>query len=134
MESPAPTWSYPPRSRSKIIEWCCQELGVDYETIDIDMAKVEHKGPEFLKINPFGKLPVLEAVDGTNLIESGRWREEEEEEEEEEEGKRNILALSGQGLSSASLMLMVIGAILMYIVDKYGKLKTPEERAKVNQW
>lgn len=86
------------RSRSKIIEWYMQELGVEYELAPIAMdqkvgqavsatltgisraiAEVgvlqthlqEHKSLEFLKINPFGKLPVLEMEDGTALMESG---------------------------------------------------------------
>ncbi|CAM9270373.1 unnamed protein product [Heterosigma akashiwo] len=67
-----------PRSRSRIIEWYLQELGVGYSTSDIDMTEKEHKSPEFLKVNPFGKLPVLgirgaQAAAGgpLNLFESG---------------------------------------------------------------
>lgn len=49
-----------------------QELGVEYDKEEIDMAKQEHKSLEFLKlVNPFGKLPVITTADGKNLIESG---------------------------------------------------------------
>eukprot|EP00638_Chattonella_subsalsa_P008534 CAMPEP_0117764010 /NCGR_PEP_ID=MMETSP0947-20121206/19089_1 /TAXON_ID=44440 /ORGANISM="Chattonella subsalsa, Strain CCMP2191" /LENGTH=158 /DNA_ID=CAMNT_0005586047 /DNA_START=309 /DNA_END=785 /DNA_ORIENTATION=- len=59
------------------------------------MMQKEHKSPEFLKVNPFGKLPVISQGD-LNIFESG--------------------------------------AILLYIADKYGDLKTPEERALAAQW
>ena len=41
-------------------------LNLDFEMIDIDFAKKEHKSPEFLKKNTFGQLPVIE--DGTTLV------------------------------------------------------------------
>jgi glutathione S-transferase len=44
------------------VRWTLQELGVDFESITVNMIAGEHKRPEFLKINPAGKLPVL--VDG----------------------------------------------------------------------
>lgn len=46
------------------------EKGLDYELIQVDMAKGEHKTPEFLKKNPSGKIPVLELDDGRHLSES----------------------------------------------------------------
>ncbi len=36
-------------------------LRVDYTRHPIDLLNNEHKSPEFLKINPFGQLPVLKA-------------------------------------------------------------------------
>jgi glutathione S-transferase len=51
-----------PRSRAVIGKWMLDEAGVDYELVHIDFDKNEHKSPEFLKINPAGKLPAL--VDG----------------------------------------------------------------------
>lgn len=38
------------------------ECGAPYETVHTDFGKREHKTPEFMKINPAGKLPAL--VDG----------------------------------------------------------------------
>ena len=46
------------------------EKGVDYELVQVDLAKREHKSPEFLKMNPSGKVPVLELDDGRYLSES----------------------------------------------------------------
>jgi glutathione S-transferase len=58
-----------PQSRAVIAKWMLDECGADYELVPIDFAKREHKTPEFLKINPAGKLPAL--VDGdTNVFES----------------------------------------------------------------
>ncbi|KAH9896997.1 glutathione S-transferase C-terminal-like protein [Cubamyces lactineus] len=41
-----------------------EELGLEYNTVSIDIHKGEHKGPEFTKINPNGRLPAL--VDHSN--------------------------------------------------------------------
>ncbi|PCJ24978.1 MAG: glutathione S-transferase [SAR86 cluster bacterium] len=46
------------------------EKGVEYEIVNCDMMKGEHKTPEFLKKNPSGKIPVLELDDGRCLAES----------------------------------------------------------------
>jgi len=45
------------------------ECGAEYQIVPIDLGKREHKTPEFLKINPAGKLPVL--VDGDSRIFEG---------------------------------------------------------------
>jgi len=34
-------------------------LGLDYERVDVNLAKGEHKTPEFLAMNPRGQIPVL---------------------------------------------------------------------------
>lgn len=44
----------------------CALLGVDYERRSIDLLKGEHQTPEFLALNPFGQLPVLQ--DGETVI------------------------------------------------------------------
>ncbi len=46
-------------TRSIRVRWMLQELGVDFESITVNLAAGEHHHPEFLKINPTGKLPVL---------------------------------------------------------------------------
>ncbi|GEL75492.1 glutathione S-transferase family protein [Myxococcus virescens] len=57
-----------PRSRAVIAKWMLDECGAQYEIVPIDLEKKENKSPEFLKINPAGKLPAL--VDGdTRLFE-----------------------------------------------------------------
>jgi glutathione S-transferase len=46
-------------TRSIRVRWMLQELGIDFESITVNLAAGEHRRPEFLKINPAGKLPVL---------------------------------------------------------------------------
>lgn len=41
-------------------------LGVAHELVEVDLAAGAHKRPEFLKLNPFGQVPVL--VDGDVVI------------------------------------------------------------------
>lgn len=41
-------------------------IGADFELIEVDLKGAEHKSEAFLKINPFGQIPVL--VDGTAVI------------------------------------------------------------------
>lgn len=58
------------RSRASIIHWYLEELGVSYEFVLLDMQAGEHLQPEFLAINPVGKVPAI--VDGDfQLWESG---------------------------------------------------------------
>ena len=58
-----------PQSRAVISKWMLDECGAEYELVPIDFAKREHKTPEFLKINPAGKLPAL--VDGETRVFEG---------------------------------------------------------------
>ena len=48
-----------PQSRAVIAKWMLDECAAQYEIVPIDFTKREHKTPEFLKINPAGKLPAL---------------------------------------------------------------------------
>jgi glutathione S-transferase len=57
---------YNPKSRAAIAKWMLDECGADYEIVTVDFKKREHKAPEFLKINPAGKLPAL--VDGDSRV------------------------------------------------------------------
>ncbi|RDW65076.1 glutathione transferase [Coleophoma cylindrospora] len=45
------------------------ELGLAYETVTISLARQENKSPEFLKLQPFGKVPAL-VDDGFVVFES----------------------------------------------------------------
>lgn len=54
---------YNPQSRAVIAKWMLDECDAQYEIVPIDFTKREHKAPEFLKINPAGKLPALEDGD-----------------------------------------------------------------------
>ena len=48
------------------MRWTLQELGVDFEPIRVNLLAGEHHRPDFLKINPAGKIPVL--VDGDLVL------------------------------------------------------------------
>ena len=41
-------------------------LRLPFESIDVDLTKGEHKRPEFLAMNPFGQVPVID--DGGNIV------------------------------------------------------------------
>jgi glutathione S-transferase len=60
---------YNPRSRAVVAKWMLDECGAEYEIVPIDLVKREQKTPEFLKINPAGKLPALTDGD-TKLFEN----------------------------------------------------------------
>jgi glutathione S-transferase len=49
-------------TRSIRVRWTLQELGVEFDSTVVDLRAGEHRRPEFLALNPAGKLPVL--VDG----------------------------------------------------------------------
>lgn len=58
------------RSRASIVHWYLEELGIPYEFVKLDMQAGEHLQPEYLAINPVGKVPAI--VDGDfKLWESG---------------------------------------------------------------
>jgi glutathione S-transferase len=71
-----------PRTRSVRIYWLLEELGVPYELVPIDFTPESLKSPEYLKVNPLGKVPSIQ--DG-------------------------------------ELTMFESGAILEYILEKYGK-------------
>ena len=47
------------RSRSSIVQWYLEELAIPYEFVLLDMQASEHRKPEFLAINPMGKVPAI---------------------------------------------------------------------------
>ncbi|WP_437499821.1 glutathione S-transferase family protein [Sorangium sp. So ce1099] len=49
-------------TRSIRVRWVLQELGVEFESIPVNLAAGGHRSPEFLAINPAGKVPAF--VDG----------------------------------------------------------------------
>lgn len=53
-------------TRSIRVRWTLQELGVDFEPVSVNLVTGANRRPEFLKINPTGKLPVL--VDGDLVL------------------------------------------------------------------
>lgn len=83
------------RSRASIVQWYLEELEVPYEFILLDMQAGAHTEPEFLAINPMGKVPAI--IDGDFKL----WES---------------------------------GAILLYLVEKYGETLSLEQRAELSQW
>jgi glutathione S-transferase len=50
---------YAPRSRSFTALWLLEELGVDYRLESFDLAAGRHKEPDYLQLNPMGKVPMV---------------------------------------------------------------------------
>lgn len=68
------TWTTPNGRKVSIL---LEELGVPYEVHPIDIGKGDQKTPEFLKIGPNNRIPVIvERETGLSLMESGAimWR------------------------------------------------------------
>ncbi|WP_439598418.1 glutathione S-transferase family protein [Falsiroseomonas sp.] len=63
---------FAPKTRAFRILWLLEEFGADFALIQHDLDAGTHKRPEFLAINPDGKLPVLEdrgpAGDWTGVV------------------------------------------------------------------
>ena len=50
---------YSPHSSASPVHWTLEELQIPYEKVALDLKAGDTKKPEFLKINPNGKVPVL---------------------------------------------------------------------------
>jgi glutathione S-transferase len=48
-----------PQSRAQMAHWMLEEAGAPYKTVLIDFAKGENRTPQFLAVNPMGKLPTI---------------------------------------------------------------------------
>ena len=53
-------------TRSLRALWGLKELGLEFEFIPVNLQAGEHQAPEFLKLNPAGKVPVL--IDGELVL------------------------------------------------------------------
>ncbi len=51
-----------PQSRGRIAHWMMEELGLPYETVWMDFGP-NMKSPEYLSVNPMGKVPALKHGD-----------------------------------------------------------------------
>jgi glutathione S-transferase len=49
-----------PLSRARIVHWMLEELGEPYTLKLVNLERGEHKRPEFLAVNPMGKLPTIQ--------------------------------------------------------------------------
>jgi glutathione S-transferase len=50
---------YNPQSRAVITLWLLEELGVDYELVPVAYEDGSMRTPEFLAVNPMGKIPAI---------------------------------------------------------------------------
>jgi len=63
------TFYYAPMTSATRVHWALEELGVPYEKVKLDLAAGDQKKPEYLAMNPNGKVPLL-VVDGVPVFES----------------------------------------------------------------
>ena len=63
------TWTVP---NGRKISIALEEMGLPYEAHGINLGKGEQKGPDYLKINPNGKVPaIIDREPGVRMMESG---------------------------------------------------------------
>jgi glutathione S-transferase len=60
------TLYHSPASRAFTAYWLLEELGVPFDVRTIDIRKGEQKSPEYLKLNPSGKVPTI--TDGKVVV------------------------------------------------------------------
>jgi len=63
-------YDYLPSGNSYKVRLVLAQLGIPYERIDIDILKGRSRTPEFLAMNPNGRIPLLEIAPGNFLAES----------------------------------------------------------------
>lgn len=63
------TFYYSPQSSASPVHWTLDELGVPYEKVVLDLRAGDQRKPEFLKVNPNGRVPAL-VHDGVAIFES----------------------------------------------------------------
>lgn len=57
-------------SASRRVRLCLAEKGLKFESVIVNLAKMEHHTPEYLALNPNGVIPLLVLPDGRSLYES----------------------------------------------------------------
>ena len=63
-------YDFPGAPNPRRVKIFAEEKNITLDLINCDMAKREHKSPEFLSKNHSGKIPVLELDDGRCISES----------------------------------------------------------------
>jgi glutathione S-transferase len=53
-------YTFPPSTNSRKVRIALLEKGLEFERINVDLAKREQKNPDYLKIHPFGQVPALD--------------------------------------------------------------------------
>lgn len=59
MSQPDITLYFAPASRAFTPRWLLEELGLPYEVRNIDIRKGGQQSPDYLRVNPMGKVPAL---------------------------------------------------------------------------
>lgn len=54
------TIHHSPLSRSMRVVWFCEEIGLDYQLETVEMFSEAMQRPEYLAVNPLGKVPTIE--------------------------------------------------------------------------
>lgn len=62
-------YDFPMSPRARKVRILLAEKGLQYEKVTVDITKGEQKKPEFLAVNPYGKVPALQD-DGLAIYES----------------------------------------------------------------
>jgi glutathione S-transferase len=62
-------YNFPMSPRARKVRIVLAEKGLQYEKVMVDITKGEQKKPEFLAVNPYGKVPALQD-DGLAIYES----------------------------------------------------------------
>lgn len=60
---------FPLSGHSHRVQLALSLMGLPHHVVQVDLKNAAHKSPEFLKLNPFGQVPVLDD-DGTTLFDS----------------------------------------------------------------
>lgn len=63
------TFYFNPMSSAARVQLTLEELGIPHEKVFVDLQKGDQKKPEFLKLNPNGKIPTI-VIDGQPMFES----------------------------------------------------------------
>ena len=48
-----------PQTRASMPRWYMEEKGIPYELVEVSIGSSQNLQPEFLAVNPFGKLPAM---------------------------------------------------------------------------
>ena len=57
-------------TRAQIVQMLMAEAGIEYDLVEIDIIKQQHRSPEYLAINPAGYVPALRLDNGEVLHET----------------------------------------------------------------
>lgn len=63
-------YDYLPSGNGYKVRLLLRRLGLPYELVELDIMKGETRTPDFLSLNPNGRIPALRLEDGTVLAES----------------------------------------------------------------